>query len=69
MAAVAQGEASVIPLRSRRAPIAVSPAMVEAGRAAFVRYRRDLSDLFDAYPCDMDLFVKRIYRAMAAKES
>ena len=67
MTAVAQ-EAIVIPMTAqRRAPLPVSPAMLEAGIAAFKRHRRSLDDLYNPYPCDLAVFLRAVYRAMAAE--
>ena len=43
----------------------VTPAMMEAGRKAFRRNRRRLDDLHAYFPCDLDVFLKAVYRAMA----
>jgi hypothetical protein len=40
-------------------------AMMEAGRKAFRRHRLQLDDLHDYFPCDLDAFLKGIYRAMS----
>lgn len=61
----AQQEAVVVPLRpSRRAPLPVSAAMLDAGRIAFSRHRRQLDDLYDFFQTDQDAFLRAIYRAM-----
>ena len=68
MTAVAQ-EAIVIPMTAqRRAPLPVSPAMLEAGIAAFKRHRRSLDDLYACFECDRDAFLRAVYRAMASAE-
>lgn len=51
--------------RLRIAEIKVTPAMMAAGRAAFVRHRRNLSDLYEFFDCDRDQFIAAIFRSMA----
>lgn len=46
-------------------PLSISPEMLAAGRAAFLRKRKVLDDLHDYFPCDLDEFLSEIYRDMA----
>ena len=50
---------------SRQSQVGVTDQMLTAGRRAFRRHRRQLDDLHDYFPCDLDMFLKAIYRAMA----
>lgn len=54
----------------RRPPavaVPVSPAMLEAGRAAFLRRRAMLDDLWSYFDSDLDRVLLHIYREMHAR--
>ena len=44
----------------------VTAKMLRAGRAAFLRERRNLSDLYECFDEDRDQFLSAIYRSMEA---
>ncbi len=51
-------------LLSKSVAIKLTPAQMEAGRAAFMRQRRTLDDLYQFYDSDLAGFLRVIYRAM-----
>jgi hypothetical protein len=50
-----------------KSTIKVSPAMLAAGKVAFLRRRSTLSDLHDYFDQDLTKFLSEIYRSMAAE--
>ena len=44
--------------------IRISPDMLAAGRAAFLRKRRKLDDLHQYFDCDLDSMIREIFRSM-----
>lgn len=57
------GEAIPI-IREPAHALAVSPAMLKAGRRAFMKHRRTLDDLFCFYETDLADFLREIFCAM-----
>lgn len=57
--------AEVIRIEPRgKIKIKVTPAMLDAGRHAFLRHRATLDDLYQCFDVDRDAFLRAIYRAM-----
>lgn len=53
----------------RPTAVAVTPAMLAAGRSAFLKGRATLDDLYEYFPSDLDDFLGDVFVAMAGAAS
>jgi hypothetical protein len=47
----------------------ITPQMLSAGRATFMRHRRHLDDLYCFYEADLSALLRALYKAMDAERN
>lgn len=55
-----------VPAAAVRPVIRITPAQLAAGRAAFLKQRGRLSDLYDFFDEDLSVMLRAVFRAMEA---